>query len=306
MTDHSETNLALVSALLFGMGRRRTLLPHRVLGIPEHRWSSQPRSLMSCSQLLRNSGEQHGCYLRCTHACGHLSPEAQSSETGCWFLLSKSRLTVTHRPQAGLSSGCHYCGFSVSLAYTAHIEWIFLQDALEHLPLPCLSHIMPVQVFGPIFFVLLYLLGTWTLQLTTQFLLCCTCCASAGQHMSHQFCAVAKPEVINHFITKYHSHLTIPSSSVFCHAISKASQILRFLSKYSSSQMAGTLPWQGKTCLKETLWCIITLDGTWLTEVTQRYLYGCPHFTQHLHQTFTIPKIKQVLSSGKTNMFLFV
>lgn len=106
--------------------------------------------------------------------------------------------------------------------------------------------------------------------------MCCTCSASAGNRASLRFCAVAKWDGINHFLTNPNSYLRVPSQSLFCHAISKVSQTLRFLSKYSSSQMAGTLLWQGKTRLKITWWCIIMLDGTRLSGFTQRDLCSCP------------------------------
>lgn len=141
---------------------------------------------------------------------------------------------------------------------------------------------------------------------------CGTCSASAGNRTSLRFCAVVKEEGINHFLTNPNSYLRVPFRSLFCHAISKVSQTLRFLSKYSSSQMAGALLWQGKTCLKITWWCIIMPDGAQLSRFTQGDSSVAPLHPDPSNQNFVIPRIRQTFNSAmwdwlvkQTHVYLF-
>lgn len=93
----------------------------------------------------------------------------------------------------------------------------------------------------------------------------------------------------------------VPSPSLFCHAISRVSQTLRFLSKYSSSQMAGTLLWRGRTRLKITRWCIIMLDGTRLSRFTQRDLFGRPASSGFFTPNIITPRARQTSTSAIGN-----
>lgn len=261
---------------------------------------------------------------------GHESSEAQELRltTASSFLLpGADRLTV-QRQVCYFLSGCHCLKFSVSLEYLTHTGRIFLWEALESLS-PCLAHTVLTWHFYHNVSASFCRVGTSTQQFTSwvpcyktgrvpawadlkkdptrmakgkfqvssrlksvRKHVCCTCWAWARNPLSLQFCAVAKWEVINHFLTNPNSYLIVPSQSLFCYALIGVSQTLRLLSKYSSSQMAGTLTVTWQNLPKDNF---VMHNHAWWHSAEQIHpdtSFAAPLNPASSNQNFLIPRIR--------------